>query len=272
MYSNVYWGVLIICTVAFTSTAAFIDYRTKKIPNKLTLPMFAAGWIFQLFNPQGPLTGLLDGFSGFLLGFGMFFVLWIIGSGGGGDAKMVGALSVWLGFWMTLGLIIVSTILVIVGTGAILAYGMATKGVYKTKRELLPGQPDGKKKKGPLELLQFNNNRKGMTYGLSVAIATVVIVSSWPFVVRVWEIKQEKAAARKAAEAQKLENDQSEQEQDADEGWTPPNKDASEKKTSEKPSTTDKLEVKKSEPKNEKQAETDLNTETKSETKSEKSP
>ncbi|MDB5387244.1 MAG: Type leader peptidase family protein [Planctomycetaceae bacterium] len=213
MYSSPYWIVLAVCSIAFTATAAVIDYRTQRIPNKLTLPMFAAGWIFQLaLNPAGPLSGLVDGLTGFAIGFGMFFILWIIGGGGGGDAKLVGALSVWLGFWKTFGLIVVSTLLVVLGTGLLMLYGMFTKGVYRTKREFMPPQKNDKKKKGPLELLQFNRGRKGMTYGLSVAIATVLIVSTGPAIEHRRKLKSEQnaadAEAKKAAETPAGENDE----------------------------------------------------------------
>jgi prepilin peptidase CpaA len=208
MYANAYWIVLSISVIAFTVSCSVIDYRTQRIPNKLTLPMFAAGWIFQLLCPQGPWFGLLDGLEGFAIGFGMFYVLWMIGGGGGGDAKLVGALSVWLGFYKTLSLIVVSTLMVVVGTGVLLLYGMLTKGVYRTKREFMPGQKDAKKKKSPLELLQFNRGRKGMTYGLSVALATILIMSLWPTLERVRNERIELEAAKKAAGARELELDE----------------------------------------------------------------
>jgi len=209
MFTSLATIVLIVCTSVFTLAAALIDYRTQRIPNKLTLPMFAAGWVYQLAFNQ--LAGLGDGLAGFAIGFGMFFVLWLIGGGGGGDAKLVGAVSVWLGFKMTLALIIVSTILVILGTGVLMLYGMITKGVYRTKRDFLPAQndakkADGKKKKSPMELLQFNRGRKGMTYGLSVAIATVLVVTLAPFVEANHKEKQAKEA-EKAANAERVRAD-----------------------------------------------------------------
>lgn len=198
--------VLILCTSAFTLTAAVIDYRTQRIPNKLTLPMFAAGWVYQLAFYQ--LMGLGDGLAGFAIGFGMFFLLWIIGGGGGGDAKLVGAVSVWLGFYQTLALIVVSTLMVVIGTGVLMLYGMLTRGVYRTKRDFLPPQADAKKKKSPMELLQFNRGRKGMTYGLSVAIATVLVVTLNPIVQTARAQRLADAAAKEAAVQQQAADEQ----------------------------------------------------------------
>ena len=88
--------VLAAAMVAFTAVAAGWDLREKRIPNKLTLPVFFAGWIYQaVYHGWG---GLADAGLGFLVGFGVLFVLWFIGGGGGGDVKLMGALSVWMGF------------------------------------------------------------------------------------------------------------------------------------------------------------------------------
>ncbi len=169
--------VLIVCMSAFTLVAAYIDYRTHRIPNKLTLPVFLLGWIFQLSVNQW--NGLLYGLAGFAVGFGMYFVLWLIGGGGGGDAKLAGAVSVWLGFEKTLAMIIVSTIFVILGTGFVMLWSMLTKGVYRTKNQMLPSDSTGKSKKH-MELLKFNKGRIGMTFALSLALATIVVTLVWP--------------------------------------------------------------------------------------------
>ncbi len=98
--------------VLVTAIALYWDLRFGKIPNALTLPFFALGWVYQFWS-HGP-HGLVDGLEGFALGFGTYFVLWIIAGGGGGDTKLMGAISVWLGFKLTLLVIVVSTVLVAV--------------------------------------------------------------------------------------------------------------------------------------------------------------
>ncbi|MCA9079524.1 MAG: prepilin peptidase [Planctomycetaceae bacterium] len=91
--------VLILAAGIFTAAAAVWDTRTRRIPNFLTLPMFGLGWVFQIV--MSVLYGwehLASGFLGFAVGFGILFLLWFVGSGGAGDVKLMGALSVWLGF------------------------------------------------------------------------------------------------------------------------------------------------------------------------------
>lgn len=196
MYTDSSGWILIVCTSVFTLVAAVIDYRTQRIPNKLTVPAFVLGWVYQ-FYAHGA-AGLLDGLQGFAIGFGMYFVLWLIGGGGGGDAKLAGAVSVWLGFRNTLGMIVVSTVFVILGTGFVLVWSMLTRGVFKTKDKLLPNSnPSGKPKK-QMELLKFNRGRIGMTFALSVALATICTtlfaVPDWPYRKAAQAAREERAA------------------------------------------------------------------------------
>jgi len=94
----------------FAAACAVLDYRTRKIPNWLTVPAAAIGLAYHLLAPagQGPLLAL----GGFAIGFCLLILPWILGGGGMGDVKMLAALGVWLG---PLG------ILVAFGLGAMLA-------------------------------------------------------------------------------------------------------------------------------------------------------
>jgi prepilin peptidase CpaA len=157
--------LLIGCLSVFTAVAAVTDLRTRKIPNKLTLPAFILGLVFQLvFHPYAPTIAgsLLDAGAAFALGFGMLFVLWMIGGGGGGDAKMMGALSVWLGWKMTVAVLILSTFFVLIGTLSVMAYQSATQGMRKT-REKMSAKGD-------------RQPRRLMTYAFPVALATWIVL------------------------------------------------------------------------------------------------
>ena len=117
--------VYLACVGALTLSTAICDIRIKKIPNKITLPIFGAGLLYQaVFNQLGEgigKPGLIDAAAAFATGFGMMWVLWMIGGGGGGDVKLLGALSVWIGFMPTCMVLILSTIFVIVGTVGVMA-------------------------------------------------------------------------------------------------------------------------------------------------------
>ncbi len=57
----------------------------------------------------------------------------MVGGGGGGDVKLISALSVWMGYRMTLAVIAISVVLVVVLTMAARPYGVMKRGMRKTK-------------------------------------------------------------------------------------------------------------------------------------------
>jgi prepilin peptidase CpaA len=85
------WGVVITaCCVA-----AIIDVRCRRIPNQLTVPLFLTGvawWV----AARG-MGGLADALAGMAVAGAPFFLLWLTGGGGAGDAKMMFAIGAWLG-------------------------------------------------------------------------------------------------------------------------------------------------------------------------------
>lgn len=166
--------VLVAVVGLFTASAAVWDWRFWRIPNKLTLPTFALGWIYQ--GAFHGLPGLGDAALGFLVGFGVLFVLWLVGGGGGGDVKLMGALSVWLGFRLTLLVLILSTILVIIGTGSVVLWTILTKGFRGTQDKYLA---TGKTKKGDkpkAETVEERQRRRVMGYAVPVAAATWLVM------------------------------------------------------------------------------------------------
>lgn len=173
MHFELYELVLIGCLSVFTAVAAVTDLRTRKIPNKLTIPAFLLGIIFQLwFHPWGDktLTGSLLNVAGaFGLGFGTLFVLWMVGGGGAGDTKMMGALSVWLGWKMTIAVLILSTFIVLIGTLGAMLFQAGNKGLRKTRERLAPRAGGATDKQ----------NRRLMTYAFPVALATWIVLA-WP--------------------------------------------------------------------------------------------
>lgn len=102
--------VLAVAVGAYTLLAAAWDIRFRRIPNWLNVSALALGLIYQ-YAFYG-MAGLSEAGSGFAIGFGTLFVLWLIGGGGAGDVKLLGALGVWLGFSSTFRVIVISAVLV----------------------------------------------------------------------------------------------------------------------------------------------------------------
>jgi prepilin peptidase CpaA len=171
--------VLVVAMVVFTAVAAGWDLREKRIPNKLTLPMFFAGWVYQIaFHGW---AGVLDGLAGFAIGFGVLFVLWFIGGGGGGDVKLMGALAVWMGYKLTLLVLVASTFAVIVITMGVVVWGALNRGVRKTQE----------KYKGKVgETRVQKHARRILPYAVPVAVATWLVLA--------WQIPALNKAARAA--------------------------------------------------------------------------
>ncbi|QGQ22831.1 prepilin peptidase [Gimesia benthica] len=164
--------VMAISVGIFTIIAAITDYKSRKIYNVLTVPFFVLGIVYQLaFNGW---EGLLYGFLGFIAGFGIFFLIWMAGSGAAGDVKMMGALSMWLGFRATIAVMIVGTVFVLAGTLLVLFWSVVTKGARKTKEKYLATgkQFKGKKKKYVAETEKQKLERGIMPFALPVVLAT----------------------------------------------------------------------------------------------------
>ncbi|QWE24863.1 prepilin peptidase [Polynucleobacter sp. AP-Elch-400A-B2] len=86
---------------------AYIDWRTFRLPNAITLPLIILGIAFNAFSDLR-FTTPSSAFIGAFLGYGF---LWVLNTGyrllknrdgiGMGDAKLLAALGAWLG-WSTL--------------------------------------------------------------------------------------------------------------------------------------------------------------------------
>ena len=86
------WGV-VLCAAA---VAMATDIRSRRIPNLLTLPLLLTGLIEATIS-RGGLHGLLDALAGCLIVGIPFVLLFLFAGGGGGDAKLMGAIGAWLG-------------------------------------------------------------------------------------------------------------------------------------------------------------------------------
>lgn len=164
--------VMLIAVVLFTAIAAWTDLRTRRIPNRLTAPMCVAGLIFQVAFFR--LEGLGIALAGFAAGFGIFFVLWMIGSAGGGDVKLMGALGPWLGGIMTLQVMLVSLLFVTIGTVAIVFGSVLTNGFRRTKAQYLK---QSESSKSTAETTVQRQKRRVMAFAAPVALATWCVLA-----------------------------------------------------------------------------------------------
>jgi Flp pilus assembly protein protease CpaA len=165
--------------VGITAIAAYTDLRTTVVPKWLTVTAFLLGlalnvvrgvWlgtqgvqVWQLAPGPwlGGLDGLLFGLAGAGVGFAVFFLLWVLGTCGGGDLKLFTALGAWVGAKYTVyvfaGTLPVLLVLIV---AKVLLGGWTPHAIRKTLKE---DRTRSKKK--------FH-----VTYSLPVALVTALFL------------------------------------------------------------------------------------------------
>jgi len=86
------WGVVI----GASTVAAVWDVLQHRIPNLLTGPLFISGLLWSLW--VGGLAGAGESLVACVIMAAPYVWLFLVAGGGAGDAKMMGAIGVWLGF------------------------------------------------------------------------------------------------------------------------------------------------------------------------------
>lgn len=172
-------ALCVVPVALFVAVAAGFDIRARRIPNLLTAPAALVGFIYQCSFLGW--AGFKDALAGFSLGFGMLFLLWLMGSSGAGDVKLMGALGAWLGFDHTVYLIAVSTIFVAMGGIAIIFAYLIWKGWGETRRRFLT-RPNMERLKGTEEEREAQEQkwrvrRRLMPYAVPVAAATWAVLA-----------------------------------------------------------------------------------------------
>ncbi len=109
-----------LAVMIFTSIALCIDLKCRRIPNWLTVSSAVLGLTYHLVSSGT--SGLLLSLGGFGTGFGILLILWLIGGGGGGDVKLMGAIGTWLGAFPTLLVFIGSAVFAVICTIGLLIW------------------------------------------------------------------------------------------------------------------------------------------------------
>jgi prepilin peptidase CpaA len=104
--------------VALVLAATYTDLRWRKIPNCLTLPAIALGFLVNFLG--GSWNGLIYSFLGCVLGMGLLMLPYLLGGMGGGDVKLMGALGSLLGSYAVLNVFLYTSLI-----GGIMALAIA---------------------------------------------------------------------------------------------------------------------------------------------------
>ncbi|MCK4658191.1 MAG: prepilin peptidase [Phycisphaerae bacterium] len=95
-----FWVVTCTILVPGILWASWIDYSQRRVPNWLNATLVVVGLVVQAyFHGFG---GVTSGLLGMLVGFGVLIIPWTMHGMGAGDVKLMAAIGVWFGPWMTL--------------------------------------------------------------------------------------------------------------------------------------------------------------------------
>ncbi len=109
------WFVTITLVVA-----AIIDGRELKVPNWITFPMVASGWVYSATLSAYPgWEGLVYSLIGTAIGLGLLLPAYAIGGMGAGDVKLMAGIGAWLWGTVTAYAFAVSAVV-----GGVIAIGM----------------------------------------------------------------------------------------------------------------------------------------------------
>jgi prepilin peptidase CpaA len=160
--------LMLAAFIILMGTAAVSDLSTYRIPNRLVLT------IALLFILAAPLAGmpleiafwhLLAGVLLFVLGYGLFS----LGMIGGGDAKLVAAAALWVG-WTALPHFLLYTAL----AGGLLAFAMLIWEFIRMHVELTAANPESSLIKRIAAL------KPDLPYGVAIAVgACAALARSW---------------------------------------------------------------------------------------------
>jgi len=111
-------GHILVLVVALVCLAMYSDLRRRKIPNCLTLPAVALGFVLNFLGNGW--NGLLFALLGLVVGMGLLMLPYLLGGMGGGDVKLMGALGSLLGSHAVLNVFLYTSLV-----GGIIAIVMA---------------------------------------------------------------------------------------------------------------------------------------------------
>jgi prepilin peptidase CpaA len=148
--------------------AAALDYRTRKIPNWLTVPTALLGLAWHAFAPQG--AGILTALVGFAVGFSLLLLPWLLGGGGMGDVKLLTALGAWFGPLYILAIFGVAAVLACVGAMGVMATSCAADGFSPTRKRFVNAGGSASAARAPRQA------KRALPFAVPLAMATWLVL------------------------------------------------------------------------------------------------
>ena len=165
--------IKILCVLGFTATGAICDWRTRRLPNALTVSAFFTGLLFHAFLGDG----LPFAMTGFVAGFSILFLVWILGGGGAGDFKFMGALGIWMGWRATLFILCISCVMSVFAVGCFTVFETVRRLVSRDTRKTDESTPDDNGDE--------SNQKQRPSPGIRLPFGIPIAVATWLYVIYV---------------------------------------------------------------------------------------
>ncbi|MEN0110303.1 MAG: prepilin peptidase [Planctomycetota bacterium] len=167
------WPVWVV-TVTLV-VAAVIDGLQLKVPNWITFPMIASGWVYSAtLSPYAGWEGLAWSLLGTVVGLALLLPAYAIGGMGAGDVKLMAGIGAWVWAEVTAYAFVVSAVI-----GGVIAIGMVlTKRRWdKHHNQFWMILNEILTVKDPDALAEIATERKPkmmlLPYGIPIAIGTI---------------------------------------------------------------------------------------------------
>ena len=154
---------------ALLGWACVSDLRTRRIPNRLVAVLAIGGLLFSLFAQRG---GVPSAVAGLLVGFALWFPVYVLGALGAGDVKLFAAAAAWLGPRGA----IEAAVLAAVAGGVLAVVMIASAGtVRETLRTLMLRLTTRSLR--PAERVSAARDPRQLPYG--IALAAGALLAGW---------------------------------------------------------------------------------------------
>jgi prepilin peptidase CpaA len=167
------WHIWLVAVTLIV--AAVIDGMQLKVPNWITFPMIALGWVYSAtLSPYAGWEGLMYSLIGTVVGLALLLPAYAIGGMGAGDVKLLAGVGAWVWGERTLYAFAVSAIV-----GGLIAVAMVLfrRGWHKHKNQFWMICNEILTVKDPEQLAVIAAERKSsmmlLPYGIPIAIGTI---------------------------------------------------------------------------------------------------
>jgi prepilin peptidase CpaA len=165
-----------ILLVALILAAGAYDIRYRRIPNWLTISGVLAGLAMNSFLYQG-WAGFRLSLLGLAVGFGSYFILYLLRAMGAGDVKLMAAIGAMVGLADWFGIFVITAIIGgVVGLGLVASRGRLQKTIWNVGF-LLGEMKSGRSAYLANEELDVRSSKSlGLPHGAVIALGTLVFL------------------------------------------------------------------------------------------------